>query len=281
MKKATLAILALVVGCNCVAFGAQMGIGDIAKQGCSVASRGKTDKASVAAFLNKILESDGMGGLNPLELMEFKWIDLAGDGGCELVFMRWGAAVTSLNIYWQDNFQALAGEATLETIDLSKGPQKKIYKSSIRDLDGDGKKEIIMGSYLGGGRRGANAFPAWLQVYRLEGEEYVPASKDFPDFYEREVLPELNEKIAATPQAQETALAVLEMERDKIQRVLGRDPNAGLEKARQWAKSENPELIEDAKDVFLDIGGHEAEVSAAEQAGKEAYPRWIASHPNN
>jgi hypothetical protein len=67
--------------------------------------------------------------------------------------------------------------------------------------------------------------------------------------------------------------------RDKIRRVLGRDPNAGLENAGQWATSDNPDLIDDAVDVFRDIGGHEDEARAAEQARKEAFRRRVANAP--
>lgn len=58
-------------------------------------------------------------------------------------------------------------------------------------------------------------------------------------------------------------LASLLMRRDKILRVLGRDPNAGLAGAREWVKSDDPELVQDAVDVFEDIGGHQQELGAA------------------
>jgi hypothetical protein len=166
----------------------------------------------------------------------------------------------------------LVGEATLLSRDLSRDWQKKVFPSSIRDLDGDGKKEIIVSSYLDPeGRLGAD--PEWPQVYRLQGERYVPASKDFPEFYKSEILPDLGTEIAETPQAEETRVAALKMARDKIQRVLELDPNAGLGEAHQWATSGNPELIGYAIDVFRDIGGHEEEARAAEQAEKQALQR--------
>jgi len=213
-----------------------------------------------------------MAGLNPLELMEFRWVDLAGDGGCELVFTTWGAAVSHVNIEWQDSSQVLLGEASLVSREVYVGGKKKTFESSIRDLNGDGKKEIIVSSYLDSeGRLGAG--PVWPQVYRVQGEKYVPASQDFPEFYDQQVLPGLDKAIAKTPQAEEAVMAALEMERDKIKRVLGRDPNAGLGEARQWAVSGNPVLIGYAVDVFRDIGGHDSEVNAAEQALKQARQR--------
>ena len=56
------------------------------------------------------------------------------------------------------------------------------------------------------------------------------------------------------------------MQRDKILRVLGRNPNAGLGQAREWVKSDDPELMQDAAEAFKDIGGHQQEYRAAESA---------------
>ena len=61
-------------------------------------------------------------------------------------------------------------------------------------------------------------------------------------------------------------LAVAIMERDKILRALGRDPNAGVADAREWLKSSDPELVNDAVIVLTDIGGHDKELDAAESA---------------
>jgi hypothetical protein len=89
-------------------------------------------------------------------------------------------------------------------------------------------------------------------------------------------MPELTQQIAKIRHRQRTAssgdavVAALEMERDKILRILGRDPTAGLAQAREWAKSDNPELIEDAAVAFRDIGGNEEEARAADAALKHA-----------
>jgi hypothetical protein len=277
MKGTTMVTLALALWSSNAAFGAQMGIGDIALERCSVAQRSRSDKPEVAAFLNKIhgLE-DSPDALKPNEIQEFEWVDLVDDGACELVMtLSFGPNCAALEIDWQDHSQVLPGGANLETRDVSMGGKEKIFKSSIRDLNGDGKKEIIMYSYLdpAGDRAGGGVTPVWPQVYRLEGEKYVPASKNFPEFYEDEVLPKLDREIGATPYPGDTVVAALEMQRDKIQRVLGLDPQAGLGEARQWATSGNPEMIEDARDVFLNIQGHEAEARAAEEAEKQALQR--------
>jgi hypothetical protein len=53
---------------------------------------------------------------------------------------------------------------------------------------------------------------------------------------------------------------------DKILRVIGRYPEAGLPQAREWMNSSDPALVQDAATVFTDIGGHEADLRAANAA---------------
>jgi len=53
------------------------------------------------------------------------------------------------------------------------------------------------------------------------------------------------------------------MQKDKILRVLGRNPNAGLAEAREWVKSDDSGLVQDAVDTLEDIGGHEQELNPA------------------
>ncbi len=257
----------LILFCTCLTCGAQ--IDKIPWNASNCAKLNSSDKTAVAAFVNGLGDSDPGTRLDPSRIGQFRWVDLAGDGRCELVMtVSTGPNYAALWVYWQDHFQAIAGGADL--------------KEGIKDLNGDGKKEIVVYSYLdpAGGRAALGSTPVWPEVYRLQGERYVPASKDFPQLYDLEILPKLDKQIAKTLALQTGVAAALEMQRDKILRVLGRDPNAGLEKARYWATTDDPELIWDAVDVFRDIGGHEEELRAAEQAGKRAWQRWLASRPN-
>ena len=68
-------------------------------------------------------------------------------------------------------------------------------------------------------------------------------------------------------------LAVLVMARDTMLRWLGRDPNAGLAEAREWIKSDDPDLVSDAVDVLEEIGGHEQDLRAAKSALFRLDPR--------
>jgi len=131
----------------------------------------------------------------------------------------------------------------------------------------------------------------WPQVYRLRDGKYVEASRDFPSFYEKQILPQLDQAIikarqdVAAPRPagipsgnpwveykllKERYLAALIMAKDKILRVIGRDPTAGLAQAREWMASSDPVLVDDAKAVLEDIGGHEEDVRAAKLALERA-----------
>lgn len=157
-------------------------------------------------------------------------------------------------------------------------------KKTVRDLNGDGKDELILYSYLDSdGYRGAQPTPMWPKVYRLQNGKYIEANVDFPDFYTDEVLPQVDKEISNAQRLWppgspgEAGVAVLEMQRDKILRMLGRNPTAGLEQARGRANSQNLQLVENAIVVFRDMGGHEEDVHAAELAAKSAAARDRAS----
>ena len=244
------------------------------------------DKAAIVKFFNTV---EGPGGdWDGQDMGGFAWIDLAGDGKYELLVTQFTRCCGYLTIYWQDAPGKMRG-------DLYEGAGN--FPHMVRDLAGDGKQELILDATIGvDDRRPMSGVwvATWPQVYRLRNGRYVDASHDFANFYDTEVLPELEKNIAAlqqdvagqqgkpkpTPNAEYPmqqavdiewfgagrALAALEMERDKILRVLGRDPEAGVAEAREWAKSPDPELIEDAYVVLGDMHGHEQEYQAAESA---------------
>jgi hypothetical protein len=67
--------------------------------------------------------------------------------------------------------------------------------------------------------------------------------------------------------------ARLTLEKNKILRVLGRDPTAGLEQAYQWMNSGNSQQVQCAIATFEDIGGHAKELGIAQQALQPAIQR--------
>jgi len=269
MRNTLIMELALVLGLTGVGFGAE--IGELAWDESNIKTLRAVDKAAVAHFMNRVGGGEGTPlAIKPTDILEFEWVDLAGDGKYELVVTgSSGPNYADLGIYWQQapgkfRSQSLAGAGKLQ--------------KAIRDLDRDGRDEIVLYVSLDpAGFRGARATPMWPQVYRLHDGEYVDASSDFPEFYTDEVLPRLEQEIVEArrrwpPGSEfETNAAVLEMQRDKILRVLGRDPTAGLAEAREWARSQDPDMIENAIVAFGDIGGHDEEARAAQQAWKQAF----------
>jgi hypothetical protein len=145
----------------------------------------------------------------------------------------------------------------------------------VRDIDGDGEIELVIPTTLVS--YGTGATITWPAVYRLEKGKYVEASRDFPGFYEDEVMPKLQERInqyqgkpgVGTPDA----VAGLTMVQDKILRVLGRDPTAGLQRVYEWMNSDDPILLQDAAATFQSVGGHEREMRAASDAQIRAEAR--------
>jgi hypothetical protein len=133
------------------------------------------DKQSVANFVNE-LSGNNVAPFTVDEITEIQWVDLAGDGKYELAMTdRSGPCCQYLTIYWQEPH----GEVRTQTL----GEAGKLSET-LRDLNGDGKKELILYSYLtsDGYRGGVHPAPMWPRVYRLEGGKYVEASRDFPDF---------------------------------------------------------------------------------------------------
>jgi hypothetical protein len=219
------------------------------------------DKAAVLKFLNEGRDTDLQ--LTPSDIGEFRWFDPAGDGKYELATIGQSRCCVWLCLYWQEAPGKFRVHCYGGASDL---------KDTIRDLNGDGKKELILYAYVPGEQQstGAEEQATWPQVYQLENGKYVEASRDFPKFYDDEVLPQLKKKIAEARDTYPAFYGVRIMERDKILRVLGRDPTAGLQQAREWAASSDPDLIDDATIVFRDIGGYEDEARAADAALKRA-----------
>ncbi|HXR35382.1 MAG TPA: hypothetical protein VN754_05505 [Candidatus Binataceae bacterium] len=245
------------------------------------------DKAAVVRFTDMVGEESE--GLVPVEdCGRFTWVDLAGAGKYQLLVNKYTKCCSYLYLYWRD----APGKVRVQRY-VGAGED---FHQMVRDLDGDGKQELILYGKVDTDDR-TPSLPApvaeWPQVYRLRNGRYVEASRDFPSFYDSEVLPELEKEISDVRQAVAAQqgrpkpapgphanqqmvdnewfaagrfLAARVMERDKILRTLGRDPDAGLAEAREWMKSADSELLEDAAVVLADIGGHEQDLRAARSA---------------
>ena len=183
------------------------------------------DRSAVEDLANGMME-DGMRAA----VGEFVWIDLAGDKRYELVTrqdLSGRAYFDYLVVYWRSP----TGKVTRDWIEGSDLPS---LDKIVRDLDGDGKYELIVPSGID--RHDPRGFAwgpsrVWPKVYQLRRGRYVDGSRRFAKFYDEEVLPGLDSSIdhardaierdpkAEMPQRQ---LAVQQMVKDKILRELGR-----------------------------------------------------------
>ena len=110
----------------------------------------------------------------------------------------------------------------------------------------------------------------------------MEASRDLPTFFDTEVLPEIDRQIQETQQntARNPAfvdnVVRLELERDKILRVLGRNPTAGLNEASVDQRRQSSNSRQCAVATFRDIGGHEEKLRAAQRAIPAAVKHQLA-----
>ena len=253
-----------------------------------------TLRSASVADVEKVLCGNG----RPCEanMDHFEWADLEGNGKYALVCVfDFGGKVQTVNIYQRDG----SGKINKQSIDLEGYGHEDLRTSPIRDLNGDGKKELIINSGFGDGRAMADTpLTQWPMVYRLLNGQYVEASRSFPGFYDKEVLPPLEAKIAAlqkkldseaeakaageavikdnpssqpdidshTSREQKEAirdsehLALQQSLRDHILHVLGRNLTAEQEnEALAWLKSPDYWVSKYAEPTLEEVGGHQAD----------------------
>jgi hypothetical protein len=268
MKKTLITSLIALGALLGAAVGSQ--IGTLAWDHSNIQTLRSFDKAAVVTFLTQWGGREGHpGALTPQEVWEFEWVDLVGDGQYELVVTSSsGPCCVFLGIYRKD----AAGTVSVQILE---GARK--LSDTIRHLNGDGKAELIVWTTLAapGTWLPMAETPRWPAVYRLQNGKYVEASRDFPSFYDNDVLPKLDNEIRKAPNQDASAIPALA--RNKILRVLGRDPVAGLNQAYQWMNSDDPQVLQCAIATFADIGGHEKEVRELQQALPAAEKREMES----
>ncbi len=245
-------------------------IGSLKWNQANIATLRSFDKDAVATFLDEQQRKEGhppgipFEALTARDIVGFGWADPQGNGHYELLVASSSPCAHSVTIYNRD----ASGRVTTAQV----LPHPVNLKTGIRDLNGDGKDELIVGETLV--EHSCATVITWPAVYRFDNGKYAEASRGFPTFYDNEVLPQLTTLIAkyqgkATDLTEDLSAGPI-MERNKILRVLGRDLTAGLNQAYQWMKSDDPYLLQDAEVTFKDIGGHEKEAIAAEANYKRA-----------
>lgn len=233
---------------------------------------GKADVAQLLTDVTGFVLHSDCACVKPQDIGEFTWADLRGNGRLELL--------ATLDVNGREFFNTVvivrqepSDKMTAEELE---GWMITDLHSIIRDLNGNGQDELIIPTVLESFSTADTI--TWPAVYRLEKGKYVEASGDFPAYYDSHVLPQLdreiqsvqNERSAGGDGATEDKLASLIMTRDKILRVLGREPMAGLQQAHEWMNSNDPKLLLAAAATLKDIGGHEAESRAAGAAYRRA-----------
>ena len=303
--KGLLLCLAVVVAIATTAAASEVKIADIAWDESHLAVLRSASVFDIEDFVNRDRCEDDEDGIGcpAIVVHQFVWADLQGNGKYALVDLRdYGDSSRSLGIdIYQRNS---SGEISDQSIAIGEFVGEDLTHA-IRDLNGDGKKELIVYNLLYGRTR-VDPLGELPSVYRLQGGQYVEASRDFPNFFDEEVLPAMEKEIAALQkktdseiEARSSAeallrqsdrveagevdsrwspeqlvalhdverLANLKLLRYKILREIGRDPSGDEEKqAREWMKSPDLEVVYDAQVAIKDVGGHAAEVREAREA---------------
>ncbi len=196
------------------------------------------DHEKVAAFIRE-LDSSPVTELTT-KVGDFRVMDLNGDGRPDLLATldySGRGFYNTVGVVWADGSKLRLQK--LDTWNL------RSLQNVAEDLDGDGRMELILPEQLTA-YAGAGAMATWHAVYALDSQgQYVERSAGFRTFYEQRELPLVESKIVAAKENPEglepgeatNLVQALEVERDKIYRVLGRDSRAGMSSALEWAKS--------------------------------------------
>lgn len=265
-------------------------VGRVPWSKANVAALHGADLAAVAKFVNATRPATFLTNqIMPDQVAGFAWAKVGGGKSDLVVAIDYaGRGFYRLWVYSHGSADSLAIQE-LEGWKPTGG-----LKGMLGDLNGDGVDELIIPTAVGQGGvwTPTTAAPLWPAVYRPQNGKYVEpicgfpglrsgsvqlstryveASRDFPNFYDTKVLPNLDRTIsmlqrkAAEDDGNPDALAHFIVERDKILRVLGRDPVAGLNHAYRWMNSDDPQVLQCAIATLYDIGGHEKELREARQ----------------
>lgn len=302
MKTALTILLTTILAFATVAFSGQK-IQDIPWDEANIKRLRAVDKPEVLSFFNEDLSPGERYSESDFDFFEHHWYP-AGGGKYELaITSQSGPDIGYLTFYWQDAPGKIRSQEFARAGDASDSWYWEENGPDVIDVNGDGVPEVIdlddidnhpppqRTKFIPGGM--------WPRVYRLRDGKYVEASRDFPAFYDKTVFPMIDKAMAKAQQdfkdvqtsilapnidpnelrkearrQLERTLAGLIMCRDKILRVLGRDPNAGLAQAREWISNPDPVMVDNARVVFQDIGGHDEEVRAARLATDRASKNW-------
>ncbi len=215
-------------------------------------------------------------------IQEFTWANLNGDGLYSLVAVLQDEGTSGENrliVSNRSSSGAISSQTIVGQVIRLKGLPEFYIPEVMEDLNGGGEDELVIPTEILQGRYASALWPA---VYRIQDGAYVESSRNFAPFYDTRVLPKItvalqraNLDSAHYSAASEEREEILQREmmliitRDKILRVIGRDPDAVLAQARIWTKGSESEAYAEYV-VLKDMGGHQQDLEAAEL---KAFPR--------
>jgi hypothetical protein len=188
-------------------------------------SNEKWEKSEVATFLDRLTDNSSL----PSKVGDFVFADVDADGQLELL--------ATVDYSGRNFFNTLlivhhdSDSFSLQTIPVW---NMESLENRIRDLDNDSHMELILQKQLTP-YLGANPVAVWSAVYTLARSEYVDRSADFGLWYQSEIIPRLKQKPTARGRTNSTDEDVSQIELAKIERVVNRNPTAGLELALAWS----------------------------------------------
>jgi hypothetical protein len=217
-----------------------------------------TDRVAVDAFLR-----DHAGDVyENATLGDFRTLKLDADGQLGLIATTDSSGRRFFNhllILYDDGKQVKVQEIDIWNMESLDG--------AVQDLDGDGQPELLLRQSLTP-YSGTRQMAAWTAIFRFDGQRVVDQSARFSQFYETQILPQLEIEISATKaKGPDNSFGsdILEIERDKILRTLGQS-EAGLVSALDWSRSVDPMRRIFALAVLTDIGGPQASSALREFA---------------
>jgi hypothetical protein len=161
------------------------------------------DAAMVKRFLNDIA-SEGNTSVGDVvgEVYEFRIIDLDRDGWLELVALHSGivrksSAALSIVFPRPSRHPAEPSDTAFEGFVLTglTGFDVGDLNSVLRDLDDDGRFEIVMPALLDLSQDATQPLVTIPEVYEWHGGDCAKVSAKHPDFYRDEVLPRLEREL--------------------------------------------------------------------------------------
>jgi hypothetical protein len=292
VKKITIVLLVMMFGAASMA---EADVANVPWDEAHIKTLRAADKSEVVHFFLKQTDPEENFSESDLPVFDFDWYPAGDGKYELVIGYSYGPDISSTLVFWQDRpgkFHSQGfGAAAVNGYDWYPGPyMADLDKDGRTELINQEGLDVRPG---GGHRDSHGSRPRknfvqgksiphveWPAVYRLQNGKYVEASPEFPGFYDETVLPLIskamdekrNEMATRAAEKKKHApffagdedeyfeepsryLAALIMCKDKILRVLGRDPNAGLAQAREWLTSSDPVLVDDARMVSRILPG--------------------------